>query len=63
MFGEVGLSGEVRHVAHADKRLAEAKKLGFDGAIGPQSRTGKKLTGLHGVNDVRGALNKFLEKD
>lgn len=62
-FGEVGLSGEVRHVAHADKRLAEAKKLGFDGAIGPVARTGKKLAGLHGVNDVRGALNKFLEKD
>ena len=63
VFGEVGLSGEVRHVPHADKRLAEAKKLGFDGAIGPQSKTGKKLTGLHGVTDVRSALNQFLEKD
>jgi DNA repair protein RadA/Sms len=63
VFGEVGLSGEVRHVAHADKRLAEAKKLGFDGAIGPQNRQGKKLTGLHDVTDVRSALNKFLEKD
>ncbi len=63
VFGEVGLSGEVRHVPHADKRLAEAKKLGFDGAIGPVSKTAKKLTGLHGVRDVRDALNKFLEKD
>ena len=63
VFGEVGLSGEVRHVTHMDKRLAEAKKLGFDGAIGPQIKTGKKLTGLHGVNDVRSALNQFLEKD
>lgn len=63
VFGEVGLSGEVRHVPHADKRLAEAKKLGFDGAIGPQQKTGKKLTGLRGVTDVRGALNQFLEKD
>ena len=61
VFGEVGLSGEVRHVSHADKRLAEAKKLGFDGAIGPQQKTGKKLTGLHGVADVRSALNQFLE--
>jgi DNA repair protein RadA/Sms len=63
VFGEVGLSGEIRHVTHADKRLAEAKKLGFDGAIGPEQKTGKKLTGLHGVKDVRSALNQFLEKD
>lgn len=63
VFGEVGLSGEVRHVPHADRRLAEAKKLGFDGAIGPQQKTGKKLTGLDSVKDVRGALNQFLEKD
>lgn len=70
VFGEVGLSGEVRHVAHADKRLAEAKKLGFEGAIGPLARTSAgnaanaaKLSGLHGVKDVRSALNQFLEKD
>ena len=63
VFGEVGLSGEVRHVPHADKRLAEAKKLGFDGAIGPVQKMGKKLPALHGVPDVRSALNQFLEKD
>lgn len=64
VFGEVGLSGEVRHVPHADKRLTEAKKLGFDGAIGPRQRSGtKKIAGLYGVTDVRNALNQFLEKD
>jgi DNA repair protein RadA/Sms len=63
VFGEVGLSGEVRHVPQADKRLAEAKKLGFDGAIGPMQKSGKKLAGLRGVSDVRSALNQFLEKD
>ena len=63
VFGEVGLSGEVRHVPHAEKRLAEAKKLGFDGAIGPKVKSGKPLTGLFGVSDVRDALNKYLEKD
>lgn len=63
VFGEIGLSGEVRHVPFADKRLSEAKKLGFDGAIGPLQKTGKKLTGLDGVADVRSALNQFLEKD
>lgn len=63
VFGEVGLSGEVRHVPQVEKRLAEAKKLGFDGAIGPQQKSGKKLVGLYGVSDVRSALNQFLEKD
>ncbi len=63
VFGEVGLSGEVRHVPFIEKRLAEAKKLGFDGAIGPLQKTGKKSNFLLGVADVRGALNQFLEKE
>jgi DNA repair protein RadA/Sms len=63
VFGEIGLSGEVRHVPYAEKRLAEARKLGFDGAIGPTQKTGTKLSGLYGVIDVRSALNQFLEKD
>jgi DNA repair protein RadA/Sms len=67
VFGEVGLSGEVRHVPLAEKRLVEAKKLGFDSAIGPRQRAGtpkaKGAATLHGVSDVRTALNTFLEKD
>lgn len=63
VFGEIGLSGEVRHVPHIDKRIAEAKKLGFDIAIGPHQKQGKKLGFLHEVNDVRSALNQFLEKE
>ena len=34
-FGEVGLSGEVRQVAHAEARLKEAAKLGFEVASLP----------------------------
>lgn len=63
VFGEVGLSGEIRHVPYADKRLIEAKKLGFAGAIGPIIKSGKQPVGLYGVPDVRTALNQFLEKD
>jgi DNA repair protein RadA/Sms len=63
VFGEVGLSGEVRHVPFIDKRIAEAKKLGFDTAIGPQPRIGKKPALLSSVTSVRGALNQFLSKD
>ena len=63
VFGEVGLSGEVRHVPYTDKRLSEAKELGFDGAIGPFQKSGKPPADLYGVKDVRTALNQFLEKD
>ncbi len=61
VFGELGLSGEVRHVPFIDKRVAEAKKLGFDGAIGPAIRGAKKPAGLTTVATVRDALNSFLE--
>lgn len=63
VFGEVGLSGEVRHVPFVEKRIAEAKKLGFDAAIGPNIHGGKKPALLTSVTDVRSALNTFLEKD
>lgn len=64
VFGEVGLSGEVRHVPFIEKRVAEAKKLGFDVAVGPKNRGSKqtKDSFLHTVPDVRSALNEFLEK-
>lgn len=63
VFGEVGLSGEVRHVPFVEKRLAEAKKLGFEAAIGPKQKQEVKGSFLQQVPDVRTALNKFLEKD
>lgn len=63
VFGELGLSGEVRHVPHIDKRVAEAKKLGFEAAIGPVVKSGKKPTLLSSVIDIKTALNTFLEKD
>lgn len=42
VFGEVGLAGEVRPVAHADTRLKEAAKLGFTRAIAPKRRNRKE---------------------
>ncbi|WP_320673159.1 DNA repair protein RadA [Patulibacter defluvii] len=35
-FGEVGLTGELRAVAHAERRLAEARKFGLRGVIEPE---------------------------
>lgn len=61
VFGEVGLSGEVRHVPYIEKRIAEARKLGFEAAIGPPAgKASNKF--LQPVKDVRSALNQFLEK-
>jgi DNA repair protein RadA/Sms len=34
-WGEVGLTGEVRAVAHGEHRASEAKRLGLEEAIGP----------------------------
>jgi DNA repair protein RadA/Sms len=44
VFGEIGLTGEIRHVAHPDRRLAEARKFGLDVVIGPELRTVKAAT-------------------
>jgi len=38
VFGEIGLSGEVRPVSRTDVRLKEAGKLGFTGAFVPKVR-------------------------
>ena len=62
VFGEVGLSGEVRHVPYVEKRIAEAKKMGLEVAIGPKPRdSSSKDKLLYPVKDVRTALNTFLE--
>jgi DNA repair protein RadA/Sms len=58
VFGEVGLSGEVRSVAQADKRIAEAKKLGFTNIIGPKGSYDKNS----GIGNLRDALNTYLKK-
>jgi DNA repair protein RadA/Sms len=60
VFGEVGLGGEVRSVIGVDKRVAEAKKLGFKKAIAPKTST--KNTFITPVGDLRTALIDYLQK-
>jgi DNA repair protein RadA/Sms len=48
-FGELGLTGELRTVAHADRRLAEAAKFGLAPAIQPE-----------GSSTLRGALKAAM---
>jgi DNA repair protein RadA/Sms len=38
-FGELGLTGELRGVAHAERRLAEAAKFGLAGVVEPGSQS------------------------
>lgn len=60
VFGEVGLGGEIRSVIATDKRVSEAKKLGFTRAIGPKSSS--KNTFITAVSDIRSALIDYLQK-
>ena len=59
VFGEVGLSGEVRSVTGVDQRLDEAKKLGFNRALVPAT---VQRSGVTHVDTVRDALLANLQK-
>jgi DNA repair protein RadA/Sms len=39
-FGELGLTGELRHVGHPDRRVAEARKFGLERVVHPSQRVG-----------------------
>jgi DNA repair protein RadA/Sms len=60
VFGEVGLGGEIRSVVGVEKRIAEAKKLGFKRAIAPKSAI--KTAFITPVSDLRSALIDYLQK-
>lgn len=49
VFGEVGLSGEVRAVSMAEQRIAEAAKLGFGICILPQA----SLDGIQNKHNIK----------
>ena len=61
IFGEVGLSGEVRGVSMAEQRVNEAQKLGFETCILPRICLDKlkKTDGIRliGVETIREAID------
>ena len=65
VFGEIGLSGEIRAVSQPDLRLKEAKKLGFTNAIIPNSFNKDKKQKLisdmsyHEIGNVQRLISKF----
>ncbi len=62
LFGEVGLTGEIRAVNMAEQRVAEAAKMGFELCILPQANkehikgNGIKLIGVRTIQEVLGIL-------
>lgn len=66
VFGEVGLSGEIRSISMAQQRVQEAKKLGFDTILMPKASM-KSLTGTQeikivGLETVRDAVNYLIQQ-
>lgn len=61
VFGEIGLSGEIRGVSQLDARLREAEKVGFKRVIMPESSLLRlnDISALH-VTGVRN-IHEFLE--
>ena len=63
VFGEVGLSGEVRAVNMPEQRVSEAKKLGFETCVLPavsrdmvKDIKGIKIVGVKTINDAMNLL-------
>ena len=61
VFGEVGLSGEVRQVSQADIRLKEAAKLGFTRALAPRRKRGEPAGAIevHEVTRLQDMVDLF----
>ena len=68
IFGEIGLSGEVRSVSQPDLRMNEAAKLGFSSAWAPPSRGKRRkkdavdsgkfhITEMHKLQDMIGLFD------
>jgi DNA repair protein RadA/Sms len=54
-FGELGLTGELRHVGHPDRRLAEARKFGLSEVIHPAKGVATLRQALSAAGNGRSA--------
>ena len=67
-FGEVGLAGEIRAVNNCEKRISEAKRLGFERCIIPFhnyksiSNQLKTSTDIIPVRNIREAFSALVEE-
>ena len=64
MFGEVGLTGEVRAIGHVETRIAEAKKMGFTRCLIPKSNLKRmakmKDIEITGVKTISQAMEELF---
>ena len=62
VFGEIGLTGELRSVSHSDLRIAEAARLGFTRCVVPyhglKNLSASKCEGVEviGARNIRDAF-------
>ncbi|KPA09517.1 DNA repair protein radA [Candidatus Magnetomorum sp. HK-1] len=65
VFGEVGLTGEIRPISHLETRLAETSKMGFQRCLVPFSNlkrmTQKPQLELIGIRNVQQAMLYLFE--
>ena len=64
IFGEIGLSGEIRSVGQPNARLKEAHKLGFNNAITPPTHGNEKKNtsydmNIYEIGNVQRLINWF----
>ena len=63
-IGEIGLGGEIRTIAHCDKRVQESAKLGFKTIIVPTTnakkmKSSKEIT-IIGVETIQEAIKQLI---
>jgi DNA repair protein RadA/Sms len=59
VLGEVGLGGEIRQAAHTPRRLTEAARLGFRGALVPEQCPEHASLRLRRLATVGGAIDPY----
>ena len=62
IFGEIGLSGEIRNVPQSDLRLKEAEKLGFTKALIPKNKNKKSTFKATEIGNLKILLDFFERK-
>ena len=63
-FGEIGLTGELRYVAHAERRLDEAARFGLERVVAPAACVDSERPGIAlAASEVSDALESAFDGD
>ena len=61
--GEIGLGGEIRPVPQLERRLAEARRLGFRAAVVPKRSAPEGERGVIAAATLREAIERVMDSD